>query len=86
MGNKIEKLDSKQVYNVIKNLIGKVQPRGETNYDKIAFENLKVLTEVTTKLICDIDEVAYNNKDRHEASIKKAGDLANKWCKEHLAE
>lgn len=83
---KIENLEAETIYKVIRQLIGRVDPQGESNFDAKAFDNLKILCEVTEKLIVDIDEVAYKNVSRHEASMKRAGQLANEWCKKYLAE
>ena len=85
-GEKVHKLDADQIYKTIRQLVGKVLPQGESNYDAMVYENLQILCEVTEKLIIDIDEVAYDNKDRQEHSMKKAGELACKFFEKHLAE
>ena len=85
-GEKTHKLDADTIYKTIRQLVGKVLPQGESNYDAMVYENLQILCKVTEKLIIDIDEVAYENKDRQEHSMKKAGGLACKFCEKHLAE
>tara|TARA_R100001244_G_scaffold101776_1_gene75876 strand:+ start:42 stop:305 length:264 start_codon:yes stop_codon:yes gene_type:complete len=85
-GEKVHKLDADQIYKTIRQLVGKVLPQGESNYDAMIYENLQILCEVTEKLIIDIDEVACENKDRQEHSMKRAGELACKFCEKHLAE
>jgi hypothetical protein len=85
-GEKTHKLDADTIHKTIRQLVGKVLPQGESNYDAMVYENLQILCEVTEKLIIDIDEVAYENKDRQEHSMKKVGELACKFCEKHLAE
>ena len=67
------------VYDVVKKLIGDIEPVGAEHIDKVRFENLKAVTELTNKLLTDIDDVAYKFKDRHEESVKKASEFANKF-------
>jgi len=71
-------------YEIVKKLIGEINPIGETNVDKIRFENLKVMAELVNELIIAIDNVAYNNKNRHEYSIKKAAEFAEKFLSETI--
>jgi len=66
------------IYEVVKKLIGKIKPIGETNIDNTRFNNLKILTELVDKLIYDIDSIIpYKNKPEH--SMKKAGNFADKF-------
>lgn len=65
------------VYKVVKKLVGNINPIGETNTDNERFENLKMLCELVEKLVIDIDEVSYLNKNAHQFSIKRASDYAN---------
>jgi len=66
-------------YDVVKKLIGPINPVGETNTDNERFENLKAMCELVDQLLTDIDDVAYKNKDRHELSMKRAGEYASKF-------
>jgi hypothetical protein len=68
-----------EIYDVVIKLIGPVMPIGETNADEKRFENLKTMTELVDALLSDIDAVATANKDRYEASRKKAGQFAAKF-------
>lgn len=72
-------MKSETIVEVVKRLIGGIDPIGETNTDNKRFENLKVMTEVVDVLLTDIGWVAENNKDRGEYSRKRAGDFANKF-------
>jgi hypothetical protein len=62
---------------VVRKLVGKVDPVGETSTDDVRFENLKVMCELVGRLLTDIDAVATNNKNRVEFSMKRAGEYAS---------
>ena len=67
------------IYEVVKKLIGKIHPVGETNTDGERFENLKALCSLTDKLLTDIDDIECTYKGRHEYSINRAGEYAGKF-------
>ena len=69
-------------YDVIKKLIGAIDPIGETTADNKRYENLKATLELTGKLLEDINNVAQDNKDRVEYSMSRAGKLADKFLRE----
>lgn len=52
-----------ELIDVVRKLIGPVNPIGESNTDEERFENLKTLTELVDFLVGDIDQVltAYEN-------------------------
>lgn len=64
-------------HDIVKKLIGKIKPIGETNTDDIRFENLKTLMTLTENLLYDINDIAFKCSKSHEFSIKRAGGLAN---------
>ena len=64
-------------YEVVKKLIGDIEPIGDSDYDRIAFENLKQITDLTESLLKDIGDVARDNKNRHESSMKSSGNFAH---------
>ena len=66
------------IHEVVKKLVGKIQPVGETNEDNQRFENLKVLTALVDKLLTDIDNVAME-KNRPEYSRNRAGKFASEF-------
>ena len=68
-----------EIYDVVKKLIGKIRPVGETNTDNKRLENLKEMTELVDKLLIDIDKVACQYKDSHEYSVKQASEFAVKF-------
>jgi len=63
---------------IVMKLIGPVMPIGETNTDQNRFESLKHLCELVDRLVFTIDSVI-PNKNRPEASMKKAGEYADKF-------
>lgn len=75
MDNEIEKLTHLQI---VQKLIGPISPVGESNEDSKRFENLQAMCELTNQLVGLIDDVATDNKDRYEASMKRAGEYAEK--------
>ena len=69
-------IDTDDIYKVVLALIGDVKPVGETHTDDVRYENLAKLTALTDALLDDIDEIATENKDRVECSMRRAG----KFC------
>jgi hypothetical protein len=65
-------------FDVVKKLIGEVRPVGESNEDESRLKNLGVLCELFDQIHTEIDSIAYDFEASHEASIKKACELANK--------
>lgn len=66
-------------YDVVKKLVGEINPIGESNTDRQRLENLKAMTELVEKLLADIDDLAYNYKNRKESSVEIACEFANKF-------
>lgn len=69
---------------IVKKLVGPINPVGETNEDDKRFENLQTMCELTNKLVAAIDEVAYENRDKVEHSLKKAADYAQDFLTNKL--
>lgn len=59
-------------HDVVKKLIGNINPIGESSTDADRFKNLEEFTSLVENLIMDIDDMAFRNKDMHQFSIKKA--------------
>jgi fructose-1,6-bisphosphatase/sedoheptulose 1,7-bisphosphatase-like protein len=57
-------------------LIGRIHPVGESHIDAERFENLKQMCTLVENLVYEIACVA-QDKDRHENSIKTAGEYAS---------
>jgi len=64
------------IHEIVKKLIGEIEPVGESNEDDRRYENLKALVMLTDKLMADIDDVATYNRSRIEFSMKRAGNYA----------
>lgn len=64
---------------IVLKLVGRIEPRGETNTDNERFENLQTLCKLVNDLVIDIDDMAYRNKDSHEYSVKRASDYAQNF-------
>ena len=67
------------IYEVVKKLVGEIEPVGESHYDKKSFENLKVMIDLMDKIHTYLDTIAYENKDKQEFSIKQSVDFINKF-------
>ena len=67
-----------EVYDVVGKLIGPIEPLGQSHTDEKRFENLKALTELVDSLLNDICAVG-QCKNQHEASLKKAGEVADEF-------
>ena len=65
------------IHEVVKKLVGSIEPVGETHTDGVRYENLRVMTDLVEKLLRDIDYVA--SQKSHEFSIKKASEFASKF-------
>jgi hypothetical protein len=63
---------------IVMKLVGPVMPIGESNADSQRLENLRVLTMLIEDLLYEVAVVS-KNKDRHEASMKKAGVLGDEF-------
>ena len=57
--------NSEEIIKVLDNLVGNINPQGETNIDNNRFENLKTLTEVLEHYHQEIYNVSYK-KNRSE--------------------
>ena len=67
-----------ELIDVVRKLVGPINPVGESNTDDKRFENLKAMTMLADYLIGDIDKVSVC-KGAHEYSIKRAGNFADKF-------
>ena len=60
-------------YDLVKKLIGEIEPVGESHTDEKRYENLKEFIDLVYELIQDLHSVAgYENNYQH--SMKKAGE------------
>jgi len=62
------------IYEVVKKLIGNIEPIGETHTDNDRYENLKKLTGLTEQLLTDICSIEHDYKNNHQYSMKRASE------------
>lgn len=67
-----------EIIDVVRKLVGPVQPIGETNQDELRFQNLEVMTDLIDELINDVSGVAVHS-NRPEASMRRAGQHAAEY-------
>jgi hypothetical protein len=67
-----------EIYDVVKKLLGEIEPVGETNTDEKRFENLAATTHLVDKLIFDISQVSHC-ASRQEYSMSRAGKHAEQF-------
>ena len=65
-------------YEVVKKLIGDINPVGSTHVDEVRLDNLMDMIALVDRLMSDIAVVA-ENKDRAEHSMKVAGKHAHRF-------
>lgn len=65
-----------ELYDVVKKLIGPIEPVGDSHIDAERLENLKVACDLVDKLVQDINAVAFSVGD-HMASVKAAKNYAD---------
>lgn len=68
-------------YDIVKKLIGQIKPIGETTEDNKRFENLSQFCELLMQMLYDIDDIAFEGKDRHEHSVKRASEFCSNFIK-----
>lgn len=65
---------------IIKKLIGPINPIGETNEDKKRLENLRIMCDLVQTLIIDINYVS-TYRSKKEYSMQLAGVYADSFLK-----
>ena len=65
---------------IVNKLVGPIKPRGESNYDQKAYDNLQEMCMLVAELLDQIHDVA-KLKDWHEYSIKHCGQFAFDFIK-----
>jgi hypothetical protein len=68
-------------YDIIKKLIGNIEPVGESNQDELRYHNLGETIELVDKLITDISRAAMNF-DRPEYSMSRIGKRAKEYLRD----
>ena len=68
-----------EMHNIVKKLIGKIEPIGDINQDKERLENLKELCSLVDRLLSDIDEIATKYEKSQVTSMRNVGEYASKF-------
>jgi hypothetical protein len=69
-------------YDIVKKLVGHINPIGCSNKDEERFENLKEMCKLINQLICDIDYNIDNNLHAKEYSVKNNIDYCIDFMKD----
>ena len=64
-------------FDIVKKLIGPINPIGCSSRDAESFENLKNMIELMDLIHSEIDDIAYRNKDDKQHSVKRSVDYIN---------
>lgn len=75
-----------ELKNIVMELIGPVNPVGDSAIDEERLKNLKMLCTLTNYLVAEIDNVAHENQYSHEASVKRAVRLASNFLTKTLGD
>lgn len=67
------------LYDVVTKIIGPIDPIEEANEDAERFLNLQSMTDLVDKLLSDIDNVSYINRNKKAFSCKKASEFAKNF-------
>jgi fructose-1,6-bisphosphatase/sedoheptulose 1,7-bisphosphatase-like protein len=68
---------------IVKKIIGDIQPSGDSRTDIERFENLKAMCKLVDDLVTEIDHVTVY-KSRHEHSMNEMGNYASKFLTKTL--
>jgi hypothetical protein len=71
-----DKMSEVDMYEVVKKLIGPINPVGVSEDDEIRFDNLKRMTVLVDMLLTDIDAIVVDHKDSHMGSCQNAANFA----------
>lgn len=82
----MNKFSTEEVLKILNQLIGQVNPVGETSRDEINFLNLQMMCEVSESLIDRIKEINEQYKDSYEYSFKRAGEYAGQYLQDLKSE
>ena len=73
-------MDDKTIYDVVKRLVGSIEPYGASHIDNDRYNNLETHIAVVYLLLRDIQDTAMF-KDRHEHSMNVMGKKADNFMK-----
>ncbi len=67
---------------IVRKLIGPINPIGKSEVDAERLENLKEFTNLVDALLQDLDQLVYDNRHAHEGSIKASRSFATQFLTE----
>ena len=73
------------ITDVVRKLIGPINPIGKSEVDAERLTNLENLITVVNSLLQDMDELVYNNRNAYEHSIKEAKSVATSFLTEMVS-
>lgn len=62
---------------VVKKLVGPIEPIGDSGADKERLSNLQAMTALIDGLLAEVSRVGVDNAGSYEHSVKHAGKFAN---------
>ena len=71
-------------HELVKKVVGKIRPVGESNTDEERLENLKEMCHLVEMLLMDIVDMVHDNKDDKQGSVRKCVDYAAKFIEEKI--
>lgn len=77
-------MNEETIYQIIKKLIGDIRPKGDSSRDHEIFDNVKIACGLIERLIVDIDDVAYVNRNSYEYSVKEISDYIDNFLKNKI--
>ena len=69
-----------EIYDVVKKLVGSIDPAGQSHIDEVRYENLEKHIALVDELVSDLIYVAKTHNNG-EASLIKASNKADKYLK-----
>ena len=75
------RLTEEELWKVVDNLIGDIEPIGETNHDNLSFEQLNLAMFLVDRYI-DIFAGMLEYRSRPEYSVKRSGDAVLEYIKD----
>ena len=72
-------MDNKQVFEVVKKLIGNISPIGETNTDNMRYDNLKNMIRLSDDIYTLLNDVLYECGNDNRYSIKRTAEKIKEY-------
>jgi len=72
-------MEIKTIKEVVDKLIGGIEPIGSTGIDDLKHQNLLKQTQLVFELVLEIKDVAIDNMNRYEYSMKRSGLTASNF-------